>query len=174
MFRKQRFTGVIGVSADPTPRFFPLPLPLENQRFHSLGCSSDLYVRARHAVSTFIVPSVLCGVCVWRATRSGGKERGRERKEHRGSLVSLYFIEWNETPAGGLIKGYGTWWESLKIRKKKKETRVYFVIYFVWKYICELISKTGWIFFFLVFFRAEIGRGKISLTKRICIWLEGR
>lgn len=35
-------------------------------------------------------------------------EREKERKEH---LVSLYFIE---TPAGGLIKGYATWWESLK------------------------------------------------------------
>lgn len=67
MFHEQRFTGVIeGKLAPipfqplPTPRFFP-PSPLiysKTHDFHSLGCSSDLYVRARHGVSTFIVPSV--------------------------------------------------------------------------------------------------------------------
>lgn len=50
----------------------------------------------------------------------------------------------------------------MRIRKKKKETRVF--RYFVWKYIFEVIFKTE--FFFLVFFRAEIRKGKVSLTKR--------
>lgn len=163
MFRKQRFTGVIGGKLAPIQ-------PLVSSLSPSLSKTNDSTLLDVPVIYTS-APDTLClrslfhrcyavCVCVWRATRSGGKERGRERKEHRGSLVSLYFIEWNETPAGGLIKGYGTWWESLKIRKKKKETRVHFVIYFVWKYICELISKTGWIFFFFSILSCRDWKGK--------------
>lgn len=60
------------VSANLLPTF---PLPsylLENQRFHSLGCSSDLYVRARHGVSTSLslirVGGVMRVTCVYIAS----------------------------------------------------------------------------------------------------------
>lgn len=75
------------VSANLLPTF---PLPsylLENQRFHSLGCSSDLYVRARHGVSTSLslirVGGVMRVTCV-RATRS--EEREREKGAPRFTL----------------------------------------------------------------------------------------
>lgn len=81
------------VSANLLPTF---PLPsylLENQRFHSLGCSSDLYVRARHGVSTSLslirVGGVMRVTCVCVCNEQQEVKRDRERKK----LVSLYFIE---------------------------------------------------------------------------------
>lgn len=74
------------VSANLLPTF---PLPsylLENQRFHSLGCSSDLYVRARHGVSTSLslirVGGVMRVTCVYIASN---KKWMREREREKGA-----------------------------------------------------------------------------------------
>lgn len=104
---------------------------------------------------------------VWRERRKRSRCRG---------LVSLYFIEWNETPGGGLIKGY-LGGNLGKFERKKKETRVSFV----WRYIRDKFASWFLImdFFFQfssVFSCLEIRRkweGK-NFVRRFYIRHEGR